>query len=305
MKCIFIYNPKSGKGKIKKKLPYITKRLSEKYGEIDVYETKCRGDLTAKVKEIANLYDTIVFSGGDGTFNELLQGLSVWEQLPALGYIPTGTTNDIAHSLKIPCKSLRRQLNVVLKGRVEKLDCMMINGEEYAMYCVCAGAFTKATYTTPQQNKKIFGRLAYGIEGLRSNIPFKVFPVTMKNEEETIRSECVFALIMNSKRVAGFRLNAKGSMQDGLLEGAIVKQKKNPNFFYRWHAFFSLIRLFIFGYRFKEKSLAQIDGESFQIEVPDDVVWNYDGEKGRCGNIEIKVLKNRVPLIVPKNNKNI
>ena len=75
MKCIFIYNPKSGKGKIAKKIDYIKSRLQEKYEEVDVYATKAAGDLTVKVREIADQYDCIVFSGGDGTFNEVLQGL--------------------------------------------------------------------------------------------------------------------------------------------------------------------------------------------------------------------------------------
>ena len=94
-------------------------------------------------------------------------------------------------------------------------------------------------------------------------------------------------------------------MRDGILEGAIVIQRKNPNIFHRIHALFSLIRLFLFGYKFREKSIAQLGGARFKVAVPDDVIWNYDGEKGASGPIEIEVLKERVPLIVPKNNKNI
>lgn len=305
MKCIFIYNPKSGKGKIQKKLPYIQARLHEKYETVDVYATKEAGDLTEKIRSVANDYDCIVFSGGDGTFNEVLQGIGEREDLPLLGYIPGGTANDVAHSLKIPRKSLRGALNVILSGKRELLDCMRINGEQYAMYSVSAGAFTSATYTTPQKKKKRFGWLAYGVEGLKKNLPFQVFPVEVISGEKTISTDCVFALAVNGKCVAGVRMNPQGSMTDGKMECAVVKQRSHPNFFQRIRAFFSLIGLFLFGYRAKSKNVTKASGEKLVFNVADDVVWNFDGEKGVTGKIEIEVLKGKVPLLVPKNNKNI
>ena len=160
MKCIFIYNPNSGRGRIAKKLPYIVRRLREKYDRVDVYATKTRGDLSSKVRKIASEYDCIVFSGGDGTFNEVLRGVGDMHSLPDFGYIPGGTANDVAHSLGIPRKSLRGALNVILRGRRELLDCLCINGRDYAMYSVSAGAFTSASYTTPQEAKKALGLLA-------------------------------------------------------------------------------------------------------------------------------------------------
>lgn len=109
MKCIFIYNPNSGKGKTAKKLTYIVKKLKKRYASVDVYATKAKGDLTRKVAEVAEQYDCIVFSGGDGSFNEVLRGLGDRETLPLLGYIPGGTANDIAHSLGIPRKTCARR----------------------------------------------------------------------------------------------------------------------------------------------------------------------------------------------------
>lgn len=305
MKCIFIYNPNSGRGRIAKKLPYIVKKLKTKYGQVDVYATKAKGDLTVKVREIAEEYDCIVFSGGDGTFNEVLRGVGDMEKLPLFGYIPGGTANDIAHSLKIPRKSLRGAVNVILKGRKEMLDCMRVNGTDYAMYVVAAGAFTSATYTTRQEEKRALGLLAYGMEGIRKNMRFRVFPVKIGNEAAPIETECVLTLVMNGKCVAGWKMNGEGSMRDGVLEGAVIRQKTRPNLYNKVHALFVLVRLFVFGYRFKERNLVRFGGNKLHIEAPDDVIWNYDGEKGASGNIDIELLSRKVPLIVPKNNKNI
>ena len=83
MTCIFIYNPNSGRGKIEKKLSYIVKKLKTKYEKVDVYATKAKGDLTQKVREVADKYDCVVFSGGDGSFNEVLRGIGDMEKFTA------------------------------------------------------------------------------------------------------------------------------------------------------------------------------------------------------------------------------
>lgn len=305
MKCIFLYNPHGGRGKIAKKLPYIIKRLRNRYETVDVYASKAPGDFTRRVREFAEVYDCIVFSGGDGTFNEILQGVGSMEQPPLLGYIPGGTVNDVAHSLGIPRYSLRRALNVILDGRVERLDCMTVNNTHYAMYSVSAGAFTSASYTTPQKTKRSLGAMAYGLEGVRKNLLFRVFPIRARSQDTEYEGECVFALAMNGRCVAGLRMNPGGSMCDGSLEGVVIRQKKDPTPINRLRALLTVAKLFLFGYHFKQNNISHFPGGTIRFEVPDDVVWNFDGERGVSGSIEVSVLERRIPLLVPKKAKHI
>lgn len=305
MKCIFIYNPQSGRGKIVKKITYIEKRLHEKYDVVDIYATKAQGDLTKKVREVADQYDCIIFSGGDGTFNEVLKGVGDRAEIPCLGYIPNGTANDVAHSLKIPRGNVKKAIDVILTGKKEMLDCMCVNGEDYAMYSVSAGAFTSSTYSTPQVLKKKFGKIGYGLYAIKKNFPLSVFPVKVQGDDNVIETENLLTLVINGKCVAGWKMNKNGSMQDGKIECAVVKQQKKPNFFTKLHGLFAISRLFLFGYNFKESTVDHASGKKLTIDVSDDVVWNYDGEKGRSGKIVIEVLERKVPLLVPKNNKNI
>ena len=75
MKCIFLYNPNSGKGKIAKKLSYIKKRLCTKYDEVTVYAASGARDLEEKVRESADAgYDAVIFAGGEGSFKILRKG---------------------------------------------------------------------------------------------------------------------------------------------------------------------------------------------------------------------------------------
>ena len=301
MRCLFLYNPVSGRGKVAKKADAIVRALKSKYEIVDVYETKEAGDMENAARAAAQNYDALVFSGGDGTFNEVVQGVMTASRMPEIGYIPGGTVNDIAHSLGIP-KHIRGALKVILSGKNEMLDCMRIN-DRYAMYVVAAGAFTSASYTTPQIRKKHVGRLAYGIEGIRKNMNLSVFDVKVKCDNMTVQADSVFVAFMNGRYVAGMQLNRGGSMQDGKIEAAVVLQKKHPNIFRKIRAFFSLAHLFLLGYKVRARQIARLKGSHFEISMDEGVVWNFDGEKGVSGNVVIDVLPRKINMLVPKKRK--
>ena len=125
MKCLFLYNPNSGAGTIEKKLGYICRTLKKKYEQVDAVATVSGDDMTQKARQGAAEYDAIVFSGGDGSFNRVLQGIG--NSGVHLGYLPAGTANDVAKSLCIP-KNIKRALKIVTDGCVKNLDCMLVNG---------------------------------------------------------------------------------------------------------------------------------------------------------------------------------
>ena len=303
MKCVFIYNPVSGKGKIAKKLAYLEKKLREKYDVVEIRATQGSGDMARFAREAVGKVDAIIFSGGDGSFNEVLQGIADVEDMPELGYIPSGTVNDIARTLKIP-RNVKKALKIILTGRNAKLDCMKAN-EKYAMYVIAAGAFTRATYSTPQKQKNQMGSIAYFIEGARTELNFDIFNIDCKNEKEDEKASCVFVSFMNSQSVAGFRLNRKTKLQDGKIEVAIVSQKKKKGFWCKVGAVLSVFKLFLFGYRAKNRDLIRLEGATFDVDVGDDVVWIFDGEKGASGKLHIEVIPQRVNMIIPKKLKSI
>ena len=159
MKCIFVYNSQSGRGKIVKKLDYIKEKLSKVYDVVDLYESKSSEDLKEKVKNATEIYDAIIFNGGDGSFNDVCCGVSGCKRRPTLGYIPTGTTNDIAHNLKIP-RNIKKAVKVITDQVSIKHDVGKIN-DDYFMYVLAIGAGTATSYTTKQAVKRALGRLGY------------------------------------------------------------------------------------------------------------------------------------------------
>lgn len=302
MKCIFLYNPNSGKGKIAKKLSYIEKRLRARYDSVTTYAASGARDLENKIRESAEEgYDAVIFAGGDGTFNNVLHGAG--DKKVQFGYIPAGTVNDVARSLGIP-RSIRGALNVILKGHSETLDCMRVNGGNYAMYVAAAGAFTSATYNTPQGVKRALGALAYAFEAVRNNMKLDVFPVSAECGGQRVDTHAVLILVLNGKSVAGFPINKEGSMKDGKIEAVIIKQVQKPNFFRKIGAYFSVASLFIFGCKVKKKDIVFLKGDRISVSTDESVVWDFDGEEGIRGNVTVEVCPKSVSLFVPK-NKNL
>lgn len=295
MRCLFLYNPNSGRGAVTRKLGYIQKRLSEAY-TVDMVATESAKDLEERVRLGADNYDALIFSGGDGTFNNVLQGLG--EKKVRLGYLPTGTANDVAHSLGIP-RSVRGALNVILKGHTEQLDCMRINKTRYAMYVAAAGTLTSVTYETPQREKRRFGWFAYFFRGVRKNLKLEVFPIFGYCGGKYFETHGVLVFVMNGRSVAGFPVNKDASMQDGLLELAVIKQAKRPNFFQRIGAYLSLAAFMVFGVKVKKKDIEVMRGDHVRVYTHEKLTWDFDGEQGLTGDIDIEVLRRHVELFVP------
>ena len=299
MRCLFLYHEGSGRGKAGKKLPYIKRRLKSVYSQVDAVKTTSAEELTTRVKAGLSAYDAVIFSGGDGTFNDVLQAAEGSET--PLGYLPTGTVNDVARSLGIP-RSVKGALGVILEGRAEKLDCMRV-GERRAMYIVAAGALTSVTYTTPQPLKRAMGAAAYAVEAILHELDFRVFPLKIVCDGKEIQTSAVLVFVLNGRSVAGWPINRNASMKDGKLEVVVIRQATKPNAFQKLTKYFSLASLFLFGCRVKKKDIAVMSGNRILIETEQDVTWDFDGEEGVKGNIEVTAERGNVKLFVPRGKK--
>ena len=120
-KMLFIYNPMAGKEQIKNKLSEIIQIFCKEGFEVTIFATRGREDATKIIEKKGERYDYIVCSGGDGTMNEVATGLMKLEKRPICGYIPAGTVNDFASSLKIP-RVMKNAASLIADGDVFNCD---------------------------------------------------------------------------------------------------------------------------------------------------------------------------------------
>ena len=102
--------------------------------------------------------------GGDGTINEVVNGIAGLKKRPQLGIIPAGTTNDYARALKIPRESPVEAAKVIAAGKTVKMDIGMAN-DNYFVNIAGGGLLTELTYSVPSELKSLFGYLAYLAKG--------------------------------------------------------------------------------------------------------------------------------------------
>ena len=192
---------------------------------------------------------------------------------PALGYIPSGTTNDFASSLQIPKKPLDAAA-LILNGMPSSVDVGSFNGR-YFTYVAGFGAFTEVSYTTPQNTKNALGRLAYILEGIKSLPTLRNYHVRVESDEQQVEGDFLFGMVTNATTVGGFKgiIAHDVGLDDGLFEVFLVKAPTNP---LEFQMIFNEILISPepskLVTRFKAKSVRYAS----DVEMP----WTLDGEFG-------------------------
>lgn len=296
MKCIYIFNPKSGKKKHVKLQDYIVKKLLNKFDVVDVRPTKKRGDASEFAKEACGNYDVIVVAGGDGTLNEIINGIANEENRPKIGYIPTGTCNDLASSLSIP-KNIKKAVNVILNGNPLKHDIFKVN-DRYGIYVSAFGLFTATSYTAKQTSKNKFGKLAYYFSGIKELGRTKKFPITLKTENLEFTTDIILGIIANSRYVSGFKIDKNSDCRDGFVNVILIKEKNKKAVSLK--SLFTIARLFLFGVasikNVKNCTILKLD--KFNIKLDENMPVNVDGENGGKGSFDFDMLKQHIEIFV-------
>lgn len=281
-KALFILNPHSGKGLIRNHLLEIVDILVKGGYEVTVYPTQGRGDASRAMRARRKSYELIVCSGGDGTLDEIVTGMMQSGFKTTIGYIPAGSTNDFANSLKIPT-AMKKAAEAAVNGAVFSCDVGRFN-EDIFVYIAAFGLFTEVSYGTRQEMKNMLGHLAYLLEGVRhlQNIKsyrLKVTSVSENGETMVIEDNFIYGMITNTYSVGGFKSIAgnvfKGSiaLDDGLFEVTLIRMPKNPMELNSILAALAIQNIDTqYMYSFKTGRLT--------IESEEEIAWTLDGEFG-------------------------
>lgn len=294
-KCIFAYNPQSGKGKIAKHEKKIVEMLSQKY-EVEVVLSKYAGHIYDTIIERGEEIDLLVLAGGDGTLNEGVNGICHLTKKPRLGYIPAGTVNDVAHSLKIP-RSIKGAVKNILNDNIFAHDAIKVN-DRYGIYVCCAGLFTETSYATDQKSKRKMGKLAYAFHGIKKVFSTPAFNVKLRYDRGELEQKCSLLMLLNSRNVGGFPINRHARLDDGLVDVMFIRNKRSV---VGGIGFLGVVNLFLFGVKDKSnKNYKHLLLDKFDIEIDENTVINLDGEKVCKGNFHVQMIKQGVDIIVPQ-----
>ena len=298
-KCLFCYNPISGKGKIKKKEEYIVEKLKSKF-DVEVLRSQYAGNIGDEIRKRGEEFDIVVGAGGDGTINEVINAVMSLEKKPKVAFIPAGTVNDVAHSLYIPTH-IKKAVANVLNEQTFAHDIMKIN-ERYGIYVCCEGLFTESSYATGQGMKKRMGKIAYVFHGAKKIFSTDALHLKVTYEGGEIEGKFALIIVNNSRYTAGMKINKRANLNDGLFDVVLVESKKER---VNLGSVIKVGFIFLRGieHYIHKKGVYHFQTSSFKVETKDNSIINLDGEKIDSGNFECQMIKEAVNIVVPKPQK--
>ncbi len=293
-KLLFIYNPFAGKSRIRVNLSSILEKFSAAGYEITVFPTRQEHDALRITTENAGNYDLVVCSGGDGTLDEVVGGVLRCGKRVPIGYLPAGSTNDFAISLKLP-RNIIKAADTVLDGEIFPCDIGRFCDDTFA-YIAAFGMFTEVSYETPQTIKNAIGHAAYLLEGIKSIPDLRTYHITVECNGEKVEGNFLFGMITNATSVGGIR-NLTGKyveLNDGLFEVTLLRMPRNPL------ELNAVITNVIGGARDAE-CVYYAKTEKVVIHSDEEIAWTLDGEfGGKRKDVTIENLPHAVDIIIPK-----
>ena len=305
----FIVNPNSRSGKGKKIWKRLEKQLDHAGAEYEAHLTEKPGDaaeMASRLTDGCKDPRIIVAMGGDGTVNEVLNGLAFCGPI-TLGYIPTGSGNDLARSLKLPRRP-GRCLKKILNPRYHKLldyGVLSYGREEVAhrRFVVSAGTGFDAAIchnllyskTKVVLNKLHLGKLSYILVGLKQLIiarPTKGYILLDGVKKVEFNHIYFISAHIHAYEGGGFKFAPKADPADGMLDICIVhnasKRKLIP----------ILINAFLGGHR-NYSGVRHYTCREAEIHTDKTMPVHVDGESCYCQNdLQLRCIEKKIRLIV-------
>ncbi|WP_373895325.1 diacylglycerol kinase [Virgibacillus sp. CBA3643] len=291
-KARIIYNPTSGREVFKKELPAVLERLEIAGYETSAHATTREGDATDAAKAAVDRgYDLVVAAGGDGTINEVINGIAEKENRPKLGIIAGGTTNDFARALNIP-RDIHKAVDVILAGQTMFLDIGKVNGQ-YFMNIAGGGKLTELTYDVPSKLKTMLGHLAYYVKGIEMLPSLKPIRTKIEYDGNVIDEDIMLFLVANTNSVGGFeKLAPDARLNDGYFD-LLILRKTNLAEFIR------IATLALRGLHLENENIIYVQAKDIKVTTDEKMQLNIDGEYGGLLPGEFFNLQQHIELLVP------
>lgn len=275
-KLLFVFNPYSGTGVIRKNLEEVLDIFTKAGYEVVAYPTQAAGDGLNKIRRDGENFDRIVVAGGDGMLNEMVNGVMSLSKEVETGYIATGTVNDFASTHGIP-KKVTEAAKIAASDNIKEIDLGKF-GDKYFAYVAAFGIVTAVSYNTKQSAKNHFKIGAYVWNILKSIGPKKFKKECRKMQVVadgvTLDGEFLFGSISNSKSIGTLRLllDKQVKLDDGLLEGLFLSYPKKIS---EWIRLYKTLK----QPDFSKTRLAFVRASEIKLTM-EKTAFTLDGERG-------------------------
>lgn len=236
--------------------------------------------------------DLILAAGGDGTVNEVVNGIGRARWQPRLGILPMGTANDFAAGLGIP-HDLEEAVRVAVSGRPIAADVASVNRRLFVN--VSTGGFgAEATENTPAETKRHLGALAYIITGVREFVELRPTRARFTvGGHRFYEGEFLLFAVGNARLTGGGSLiTPRAEIGDGLLDLVVVKAMPRLEFL-------GLLPNLRAGTHLEHPGVLYAQTPSVVVNAEREISVNADGEPMRDRRFRYGVRPRPVTVMVP------
>lgn len=296
LRARIIYNPSSGRETIKNELASILNVYEQAGYETSAFATT--PELNSAKNEARRValegFDLIVAAGGDGTVNEVVNGIADLDKRPTMAVIPAGTTNDYAHALGISKGSFLESAKVINKHQTVKMDIGQAN-QKYFMNIAGGGLLTELTYGVPADMKTIFGYLAYVAKGVELLPQIKPINMKIEYDEGVFEGKASMFLLGLTNSIAGFdQLVPNSLLDDGKFSLLVIKTANVTQIL-------KLAAMALNGSKHvNDNNVIYTRTSHVKISVPDgeNIKINLDGEYGSDTPVDFIDHKQHIKMVV-------
>lgn len=282
MKYIFIINPKSGNLDYRKVKENICKVMTDE--EYEIKETRSPNHATRIALKYKNDENTIVYSvGGDGTLNEVINGLAGGKC--KLGIIPAGSGNDFYKSLEKCSK------------KESSIDLGVVNNKFYFINIASVGFDANVSYEANLiKEKGKIKKLSYYLGILKTFIKFKYQDYEIRVNNKTLNGKYTIIAICNGRYYGGgFQIAPLASFDDDLFDIYLADKMNRITLI-------SLLLKLIKSKHEKSKLVKKIKTTEIDLKSDKEMIINIDGEIIKSKKVNIKIVPNAITIY---NNKEL
>jgi diacylglycerol kinase (ATP) len=292
MRSRLIANPVAGTDQAPSRLADINDRIKSRFGPLDIVLTTGPGDARAAARDAASRgYDHVFVAGGDGTLNEVVNGLGSVEGALAsitVGLLPLGTGNDFAAALGFPADP-DEALQATMDAEARSVDVGRVNDRLFIN--VSAGGFiADVSEAVDPQLKSIAGRFAYLIGGARALLQAEPFTCTVDGRS----SSCLMFAVCNAPMIGGGRLIAPDARpDDGAFDVCLVSGMELLEFV-------ALLRRVADGTHLRDERVTYFAAQDVTLEFDRELNVNADGEVFSASRCEYHMLPGALRILAPR-----
>ena len=295
MRIKLIVNPASGQETAIGHLPAINARLREA-GDVDIVLTTGEGDgVEAGRRAALEGYDRVFVAGGDGTLNEVLNGLAQVDgalSAVVLAVVPLGTGNDFATAIGVPA-SPEDAVDALLGGAVAPVDVGRVN--DRCFLNISAGGFiADVSDAVNPQLKTVLGKLAYLIGGAQVLLDYEPVSARVANAATVTKASLLAFAVCNSRLIGGGRLIAPHAIvDDGWLDVCLIHAMPTLEFV-------ALLRRVSSGDHVDDDRVTYFRTQQLELAFDRTVRINTDGQVLEADGCRYEVLPGAARVLLPR-----